>query len=113
MRDTRRAHLPGGSIKLERGQLDVHAPIDALEVRWEGQGCFWLGAVVAGWAVAWTCTHPLTRRRCAGELDTLAGIRRRAGWLWLGWAAAGEMCTPRRAGIDALEVCGDVVRRVG
>lgn len=33
VRDSRRAHLPGGSIKLERGQLDVHAKIDALEVR--------------------------------------------------------------------------------
>ncbi|PRW56712.1 hypothetical protein C2E21_4424 [Chlorella sorokiniana] len=31
VRDSRRAHLPGGSIKLERGQLDVHAKIDALE----------------------------------------------------------------------------------
>lgn len=36
VRDTRRAHLPGGSIKLEKGQLDVHAKIDALEVRWVG-----------------------------------------------------------------------------
>lgn len=31
MRDSRRAHLPGGSIKMERGQLDVRAKDEALE----------------------------------------------------------------------------------
>lgn len=37
VRDDRRAHLPGGHLKLVRGEYDVTAKDEALEVR--GRGC--------------------------------------------------------------------------
>ena len=61
VRDSRRAHLPGGSIKLERGQYDVKAKDEALEVRsveplagasWVKHCCGWEGACCRGAAAA-------------------------------------------------------------
>ncbi len=98
MRDTRRAHLPGGSIKLERGQLDVHAPIDALEVRW-GR----VGSLLVSSGCCW---------RVSGQLDVHAPIDAlevrwgRVGSLLVSsgccWRVSGQLDV--HAPIDALEV---------
>ena len=65
VRDSRRAHLPGGSIKLQRGQLDVHAKEEAIEV---GCGCCKYGNMMAApWQEAAPCLRgprPAVAARC-------------------------------------------------
>lgn len=75
MRDSRRAHLPGGSIKLQRGQLDVHAKEEALEV---GVTVFkWYLRAHVGWSwrLQSACGALVLLRLCAAARSPHAAPR--------------------------------------